>query len=97
MAFPVVAITNRQSTASTPWLWCWQTGALVLTAGITTRLALARRQQPQPQAILILDGSDARVRFGAVFAGLHPDLPVWISGDCSGRPAGAPGFLRQRD
>ena len=63
------------------------TGALVLTAGITTRLALARRQQPQPQAILILDGSDARVRFGAVFAGLHPDLPVWISGDCSGRPA----------
>ena len=36
---------------------------------------------------MILDGSDARVRFGAVFAGLHPDLPVWISGDCSGRPA----------
>ena len=63
------------------------TAALVLATGIMTRLALARRQQPDPQAILILDGNQSRVRFGAVFAGLHPGLPVWISGNCSGRPA----------
>jgi uncharacterized SAM-binding protein YcdF (DUF218 family) len=63
------------------------TAALVLIGVIATRLTLARRQQPRPQAILILDGSDARVRFGATFARLRPDLPMWISGDCSGRPA----------
>ncbi len=63
------------------------TGALGLSATLATRLALARRQQPDPQAILILDGNQSRVQFGATFARQHPHLPVWISGDCSGRPA----------
>ena len=46
---------------------------------------LALRQAPEPQAILILDGTDRRVQFGATFASLHPELPVWISGYCAKR------------
>jgi uncharacterized SAM-binding protein YcdF (DUF218 family) len=45
------------------------------------------RQQPYPQAILILDGNDPRIEFGLAFAKTHPDLPIWISGYCSQRQA----------
>ena len=68
--------------------------ALALTGVMVTRLCLARRQQPEPQAILLLDGNDARIAFGATFARLHPDLPVWISGDCILRPAVRQAFVR---
>ena len=45
----------------------------------------ALRRAPEPQAILILDGNDRRVQFGATFASLHAELPVWISGYCAKR------------
>jgi uncharacterized SAM-binding protein YcdF (DUF218 family) len=54
---------------------------------IKLRMARAERQQPYPQAILILDGNDPRVEFGLTFAQAHPDLPIWISGYCSQRQA----------
>ncbi|MEO0536524.1 MAG: YdcF family protein [Cyanobacteria bacterium P01_A01_bin.123] len=61
-------------------------GATLSFAGlIAVRLALARQQNPEPQAILILDGPDYRVRQAAKFAQQYPDLPIWVSGNCSQR------------
>ncbi|WP_309741425.1 YdcF family protein [Chamaesiphon sp. OTE_20_metabat_361] len=39
----------------------------------------------QPQAIFVLGGEEEREIFGAKFAHIHPNLPVWIS---SGAPPG---------
>ncbi|MGI0488918.1 YdcF family protein [Pantanalinema rosaneae CENA516] len=55
---------------------------LILTVAISyipIRLAIARWQAPQPQAILTLGGRPAREVFTADFARLHPELPIWIS------------------
>ena len=63
-------------------------GATLLLAGwIAMRLEITLQQTPEPQAILILDGDDQRVRQGANFAQQHPDLPIWISGYTSRRSA----------
>ena len=62
-------------------------GLGVLAGTIKLRMDRTERQQPYPQAILILDGTDPRVEFGLAFAQAHPDLPVWISGYCSQRQA----------
>lgn len=55
---------------------------LILIAAIgyiPTRLAIARWQAPQPQAILTLGGNPAREAFTADFSRLHPDLKIWVS------------------
>ena len=59
---------------------------LLWTGSITLRLTLALHQNPDPKAILILDGRDQRIRQAAMFAQHYPDLPIWISGSCSQRP-----------
>ena len=46
---------------------------------IPVRIALARYQTPQPQAILTLGGGPAREVFTAEFATVHTHLPVWVS------------------
>ncbi|MEB3357721.1 MAG: YdcF family protein [Synechococcales bacterium] len=48
---------------------------------IPLRIAIARHQAPTPQAILVLEGQTARIRFAANFARSHPSLPIWISGN----------------
>lgn len=54
--------------------------ALTVAAGyIPARLAIARWQSPEPQAILTLGGRPAREAFTAQFARLHPELKVWVS------------------
>ncbi|MEM9218620.1 MAG: ElyC/SanA/YdcF family protein [Cyanobacteria bacterium P01_F01_bin.150] len=58
---------------------------MLLGSLLAGRTFLALNQYPEPQAILILDGNDQRVRQGAVFAGQYPNLPIWISGYCSKR------------
>ncbi len=58
---------------------------LLLAGWITVRLKITLQKIPEPQAILILDGDDQRVRQGAYFAQRHPDLPIWISGYTSQR------------
>lgn len=56
---------------------------LVLLAFIPLRLAIARHQSPEPQAILMLGGGAGRETFTAQFARTVPDLPIWLS---SGAP-----------
>ena len=52
----------------------------VLLAGIIPlRLAIARHQAPQPEAILVLGGNKKRFRFAAKFAHSHPELDIWVS------------------
>ena len=59
---------------------------LVLAGFIAMRLRITLQQIPEPQAILILDGNNQRVRQAANFAEQHPDLPIWMSGYRSQRP-----------
>lgn len=47
---------------------------------IPIRLAVAQRQAPNAQAILVLEGQTARIRYAARFATEHPELPIWVSG-----------------
>lgn len=63
-------------------------GRWLLTLGVVggigiipIRLALTQHQVPQPQAILVLEGNTDRVKFAAQFAQLHPQLPIWVSGN----------------
>lgn len=58
-----------------------------LAGTIKLRMDRTERQQPYPQGILILDGTDPRIEFGLAFAKNYSDLPVWISGYCSQRLA----------
>ena len=44
-----------------------------------------KSQFEQPQAIVVLGGSEERERFTAQFARQHPDIPIWVS---SGTPKG---------
>jgi uncharacterized SAM-binding protein YcdF (DUF218 family) len=46
---------------------------------IPTRLAIARWQAPEPQAILTLGGRPTREIFTAEFARYHPELKIWVS------------------
>ncbi|WP_416665925.1 YdcF family protein [Egbenema bharatensis] len=48
---------------------------------IPIRLAIAQHQAPEPQAVLVLEGSPERVKFAAQFSQAYPTLPVWISGN----------------
>ncbi len=52
---------------------------LLLAFSIPLKLAIARYQQPLPQAILTLGGDPAREEFTAEFAQSHPNLPIWVS------------------
>lgn len=52
---------------------------LLLAGTIAVRLAIATREAPEPQAILVLGGGTGREEFGAQFALAHPSLDVWIS------------------
>ena len=53
---------------------------------LTVRAKFAIYQNPEPQAILVLDGDNDRMRQAAAFAERTSDLPIWISGNCSHRP-----------
>ncbi len=60
--------------------WLSLVAAGVLLAGIIPlRLAIARHQAPQPEAILVLGGNKKRFRFAAKFAHSHPELDIWVS------------------
>ena len=52
---------------------------LLLIFSIPFKLAIARYQQPLPQAILTLGGGQDREEFTAQFAQSHPHLPIWVS------------------
>ena len=43
------------------------------------KLAIAKHQSPDPQAILTLGGGHQREVFTAEFATVHPELPIWVS------------------
>ncbi len=60
-----------------PWLWV----ALPLVIWFGVRAVQIHFEQPD--AILVLGGSEDREQFTAKFARQHPDLPIWIS---SGTP-----------
>jgi uncharacterized SAM-binding protein YcdF (DUF218 family) len=51
----------------------------ILAIGIPLKSAIAKIQNPQPQAILVLGGSPQRESFTAQFARLYPQIPIWIS------------------
>ena len=52
---------------------------LWLPITISFKLASARYQTPEPQAIFTLGGGKEREIFTAQFALSHPSLPIWIS------------------
>lgn len=52
---------------------------VILSSLIPLRLAIARYQQPIPQAILTLGGGTDREEFTAQLARSHPTLPIWVS------------------
>jgi uncharacterized SAM-binding protein YcdF (DUF218 family) len=52
---------------------------LLLVINIICQSAIARYQQPTPQAILTLGGYRDREEFTAQFARFHLDLPIWVS------------------
>jgi uncharacterized SAM-binding protein YcdF (DUF218 family) len=58
--------------------------AILLGGYIPLRLAIALRQSPQPQAILVLEGNPDRILFSAQFWQSKRSLPVWISGNPDG-------------
>ncbi len=61
------------------------TGLIIAALSIfPLRLAIARYQAPNPQAILTLGGGRDREIFTAQFAQIHPNLPIWVS---AGSPA----------
>lgn len=53
--------------------------AMILLSIIPIRLAIAYAQSPQPQAFLVLGGSESRERFTAQYAQMAPTLPIWVS------------------
>lgn len=54
-------------------------GMFTIATAIPLRLAIARQQNPQPQAILMLSGEDSRAKFTREMAQKFPDLPIWVS------------------
>ena len=61
------------------WIVITLSLALLLIINIICQSAIARYQQPIPQAILTLGGGIEREDFTAQFAQSHPNLPVWVS------------------
>lgn len=59
-------------------------GLSTLCSIIPLRLAISLHQAPQPEAILVLEGSPDRIKFAAQFSRSHPNLPIWISGNPGG-------------
>lgn len=53
--------------------------AFLLTSIIPMRIAIAFHQAPVPQAIFVLGGDDARMRFAAEFWRSHKNLAIWVS------------------
>lgn len=51
----------------------------ILSSIIPLRLAIARYQEPEPQAILVLGGNKKRFEFAAQFSHLYPDLNILVS------------------
>ena len=54
-------------------------GMFTIATGIPLRLAIARQQNPHPQAILMLSGNSSRAKFTREMAQEFPDLPIWVS------------------
>lgn len=52
---------------------------IIVLGLIPLKLAIARYQVSQPQAILTLGGGQDREEFTAKFAQTHPNLPIWVS------------------
>ncbi|MDJ0679620.1 MAG: YdcF family protein [Xenococcaceae cyanobacterium MO_167.B52] len=52
---------------------------LTILISIPFRIAIARLQAIEPQAILVLGGDHYRERFAAKLAHKYPTLPIWIS------------------
>ncbi len=52
---------------------------LTILISIPFRIAIARLQEAQPQAILVLGGDQHRERFAAKLAQQYTTLPIWIS------------------
>jgi uncharacterized SAM-binding protein YcdF (DUF218 family) len=52
---------------------------LFIAVSIVLKSAIARYQQPIPQAILTLGGGIDREEFTAQLALSHPSLPIWVS------------------
>jgi uncharacterized SAM-binding protein YcdF (DUF218 family) len=53
--------------------------AFLVTSIIPIRIAIAFHQAPVPQAIFVLGGDDARMRFAAEFWRSHKNLDIWVS------------------
>lgn len=56
---------------------------LILLGIIPIRIAHALHQSPNPQAILVLRGNTARIKYTAKFAQTHPNFDIWVSGGYS--------------
>jgi uncharacterized SAM-binding protein YcdF (DUF218 family) len=54
--------------------------SLVVGTGLWFGYRFLRAQLLQPEALLVLGGSERREVFAAEFARSHPDVEVWISG-----------------
>lgn len=65
------------------WIRCFVIGftlAVVLYfAIIPTRIAMVKKEVPNPEAIFVLGGGSDREVFAAEFARRHADLNVWVS------------------
>jgi uncharacterized SAM-binding protein YcdF (DUF218 family) len=46
---------------------------------IPTRIAIARKQAPEPQLIFVLGGGNGRERLATQLAQQNPELKVWVS------------------
>ncbi|MDB9347613.1 YdcF family protein [Nodularia spumigena] len=53
--------------------------ALVLVSIIPMRIAIAFYQAPVPQAMFVLGGGSARMKFAAQFWQSHQNLDIWVS------------------
>ncbi|NEQ82646.1 MAG: YdcF family protein [Moorea sp. SIO2I5] len=73
MSFPIAK--NRLNKF---WLVLLPMGLLFISI-IPLRLAIARHQAPEPQAILVLGGNKDRFKFTAQFYHSHPELDIWVS------------------
>lgn len=59
-------------------------GLVGLVGTLSLQLAIAQRQAPHPQAILVLEGDTDRIRFAAQISQSYPRLPIWVSGNPDG-------------
>lgn len=62
------------------WRLFLATVLIILVGYIPVRIAIARTQVPEPQAILVLGGSPNRMTFAATFWQEHPQMEIWLSG-----------------